>query len=364
MNKHIQQMAPWFDDAEKRSILEYLDSGGWFTEFKKTAEFEAAICEYTGAKHCVVVNNGTVALTLAALATGIAPGDEVVVPNYSMIATANAIRLFGAVPVFVDVESTTLCLDYNQTERVIGESTRGIILVAANGRYPERDISLYQDLADRHGLILIEDAAQAMGSRYPNGRHIGTVGRVGTFSFSAPKVISTGQGGAVVTDDDAVAERLRRLKDFGRTGGGQDIHHHMGYNFKFTDLQACVGIEQMKKLPWRVERKREIMTRYRKELHDIRQITFFKQDLRHTTPWFIDIMAENRQDLMAHLRERGISTRVMYPPMNKQKIYDLPGDYPVSNAIGESGLWLPSASQLKDEDVVRVASAIRDFYPY
>ena len=259
MNDFIMQMRPLFGEEEKKAVCDYMDEDGFITEFKRTEHFEKMIANYTGSKHCVVVNNGTVSLTLAALSVGIGLGDEVIVPNYTMIATPNSLRLFGAKPVFVDVEFDTLCLDINLVKKAITSKTKAIMLVSANGRYPKSGIKKFEDLCRENGLILIEDAAQALGSFYPDGRHIGTAGLVGSFSFSAPKIISTGQGGAIITDDDDIAINLRKLKDFGRSGGGNDIHDSIGYNFKFTELQACIGIEQMKKLPTRVERKKEIL---------------------------------------------------------------------------------------------------------
>lgn len=355
-------MQPWFGKEERIALDKYMKAGGWLTEFKKTQKFEQMICKYTGAKHCFAVNNGTISLTLAALACGVEAGDEVIVPNYTMIATPNSIKMFGAIPVFVDVERETLCLDIELVKNAITPKTKAIILVSANGRYPKAGIDVFVTLCKEHNLVLFEDSAQALGSFYPDGRHIGTVGDVGSFSFSAPKVISTGQGGAIITNDDQIAYKLKRLKDFGRSGGGIDIHDTIGWNFKFTDLQAVIGIEQMKKLQWRVDRKKEILKRYKKKLKDIRQIKFFEQDLENTTPWFIDTLVENRKELQTHLKKNNIGNRVMYPPINEQKAYCLPSEYPVSNIVGEQGLWLPSASQLKDEDISRVCEAIIKFY--
>jgi perosamine synthetase len=358
-DKFIPQMEPWFGEEEKRAICEYMDQGGWLTEFKKTEEFESAIAKYTGSKHCIVVNNGTISLTLAAMACGIKPGDEVIVPNYTMIATPNSIKMFSAVPVFVDVEIDTLCLDLEEAKKAITKKTKAIFLVSANGRYPRSGIEAFVELCEENKLALIEDAAQSMGSFYPNGRHIGTMGKVGSFSFSAPKVISTGQGGAIVTDDEDLAARVRKLKDFGRTAGGTDIHDSIGYNFKFTEPQACIGIEQMKKLPWRVERKKAIYSLYRKQMKDVPQIRFFHQDLKRTTPWFIDVLVEDREGLRQYLKEKGIGTRPMYPPINEQVAYRIPADCPNSKIVGRMGLWLPSASQLTDEQVVHVCDSIK-----
>jgi len=360
--KIIPQMEPWFGEEEKQAICEYMDEGGWITEFKRTTKFEQMIAEYTGVKHCIVVNNGTISLTLAALACGIQAGDEVIVPNFTMIATPNSVKMFGAIPVFVDVEPETLCMDVKLAEKAITAKTKAIIFVPANGRYPKEGIESFVKLAKKHKLILIEDAAQSLGSFYPDGKHQGSVGLVGSFSFSAPKVISTGQGGAIITNDDEVASKLRKLKDFGRSVGGNDVHDSIGYNFKFTELQAVIGIEQMKKLPWRVARKKEILTLYKKNLSELKQIKFFDQDISSTTPWFIDVIAEDRDGLLKHLQEHGIGTRIMDPPINKQIAYQTSGEHAISNILGIKGLWLPSASQLSDDEIIRVTEEIKKFY--
>jgi len=362
MNDFIMQMRPWFGAEEKQAVCEYMDEDGFITEFKRTEKFEQMLAEYTGAKHCVVVNNGTISLTLAAMAAGVEAGDEVIVPNYTMIATPNSIKMFGATPIFVDVEIETLCLDIRLVEQAITSKTKAIILVSANGRYPRAGISAFEKLCKENNIILIEDSAQSLGSFYPDGRHIGTAGLVGSFSFSAPKIISTGQGGAIITNDDKVAEKLRKLKDFGRSGGGNDIHDEIGFNFKFTELQACIGIEQMKKLAWRVGRKKEILSQYKNELKGVAQVQFFHQDLEYTTPWFIDVKVENRDELMAYLKLNKIGSRIMYPPINKQQAYDVAGEHIFSNEIGVKGLWLPSSSQLTSEQIGYICNTIIEFY--
>jgi len=355
-------MEPWLGEEEAAAVNDYMRSGGWLMEHDKTRKFESIIADYTGASHCIVTVNGTVSLTLAALACDVKAGDEVIVPNYTMIATANSALLLGARPIFVDVEPETLCLDINQTEAALTTKTRAIMLVTANGRYPKAGIEAFVDLADRYGLALIEDAAQSLGSHYPDGRHIGSVGKVGSFSFSVPKVITTGQGGCLITNDGELAERLRKLKDFGRAAGGADIHQSIGYNFKFTDLQACVGIEQMKKLDWRIERKKQILVKYQQALRAVGPVTFFEQDLVNTTPWFIDVLCERRANLQEHLKLRGIGTRAMYPPVNKQQAYQHVGYHPVSELVGQQGLWLPSSSQLTDEQIETVCNSVAKFY--
>ncbi len=166
----------------------------------------------------------------------------------------------------------------------------------------------------------------------------------------------------MITNSVEMNQRLRALKDFGRSRGGVDIHDSIGYNFKFTELQACVGIAQMRKLPWRVARKKEIWQLYNQQLRGVKEVTLFHHNLERTTPWFIDALVEQREALAAHLVQRGIGTRLMYPPINSQKAYAFPGSYPVSEKVGSSGLWFPSATQLSNDDIHRICFAVREFY--
>ena len=231
----------------------------------------------------------------------------------------------------------------------------------ANGRYP-LDIDEIISYCQQNSLILLEDSAQALGSFYPDGVHQGRKGIAGSFSFSAPKIISTGQGGAIITDDDELAHNVSRLKDFGRSGGGNDVHEMIGFNFKFTDIQAVLGIVQMGKLDWRVNRMKEIYARYKENLKELTEVKFFDQDLKNTTPWFIDVNVKNRSELMAYLKANKIGSRVMYPPINKQQAYSLVGEHSVSNLIGNKGLWLPSSSKLTDIQIDYICNKIKDYY--
>jgi perosamine synthetase len=358
----IPQMEPLFGEEERVLVDAYLRQPGYITEYRKTAEFEAGLAQFMGAKHCVVMNNGTVSLLCAGLLLELAPGDEVIVPNYTMIASANAFRAIGATIKFADVERETLCLDLESAKRALTPRTRAIVFVNANGRYPTYGIEKLCDLAADAGIALIEDAAQGLGSYYPNGVHVGLVGKVGSLSFSAQKIISTGQGGALFTNDDAAADRLRKIKDFGRDRGGLDHHPYFGLNSKFTELQACIGIAQLAKLPARIERKRAITRRYEANLAGVPGISLFRHDLERTTPWFVDSIVERRSALMEHLAANRIRTRVMYPPLNKQPIYGESVSHPVSDFIGENGLWLPSHSHLSDDEIDYVCDRIQTFY--
>jgi len=358
--KAIEQMAPWLGEEEKRAVAEYLDSGGWLIEFQKTLEFEQLIANYVGSQHAVVVSSGTTALFTALACCGIGPGDEVIVPDFTMIATANAVLLTGAKPVLVDISPANLCLDFEVAERAITKRTRAILLVSLNGRAP--DMQRAMAFARDHSLMLIEDAAQSLGSLH-QGKHLGTFGVCGILSFSPLKIITTGQGGAVVTDDPEIAARARRLKDFGRSSGGTDYHESVGYNFKLTDLQAVIGIEQMKKLEWRVRRKKVMFALYRSEIEGVPGVQFPDTDLSDVTPWFIDILVENREALGRHLAHCGIKTRPFYPPVHSQPAYGLPGRYPVTEDVASRGLWLPSATFLTEDDLHHICRIIRACCP-
>jgi len=362
MKDFIPQMRPLFGKEEALALSLYMEEDGYLTEFKRTQKFENMIAEFTNSKHCIVVNNGTISLTLAAMATGIKSGDEVIVPNFTMVASPNSVQMFGAKPVFVDVDKESLCLDLNLVKKSITKFTKAIILVSANGRYPAAGIENFIDLCKEKNIKLIEDAAQSLGSYYPDGKHIGTKGDVGSFSFSAPKIISTGQGGALITDDDEIANNIRLLKDFGRKEGGNDVHDSIGFNFKFTELQAVIGIEQMKKLPKRVLRKKEIYEKYSKNLDGINELKIIKNDLSNTSPWFIEALVENREKLMDFLKTKNIGSRIMYPPLNKQKAYNREGFFPVSEEIGKKGLWLPSMVQLNENQIDYITEQIEYFY--
>ena len=355
----IHQMEPWIGAEERDAVSDYLASGGWLTEFGKTSEFETMLGEYVGSKQVCVLSNGTVSLFTAVMALGIGPGDEVIVPDFTMIATSNAVVLAGAKPMFVDISLSNLCLDLNLVEEAITPRTKAIILVSFNGRSPDMYGAI--ELAKRRGIHLIEDAAQSLGSRY-KGKHLGTFGHVGSFSFSAPKIITTGQGGALVTDDPQLADRIRKIKDFGRQKSGVDHHETMGFNFKFTDLQAVIGIAQMKKLDWRVARKKEMFALYQNELEGMKEVTFIQTNLEDTCPWFMDILVPDPSALRNHLSKQGIGARPMYPAIHSQPAYRVPGSWPNSEFAASHGLWLPSSSFLSDEDITSICKNIREFF--
>jgi perosamine synthetase len=353
-------MEPSFGEEERNHLNEYMLSGGWVTEFQKTREFESMLADYTGAKYCSVVANGTVSLSIALMACGVTVGDEVIVPDYTMVATPNSAELIGAKAVFVDIDRRNLCMDFDAMKKAVTPKTRAVMLVSINGRFPE-NIETFIAFCKERGLWLIEDAAQSLGS-VCNGKHLGRFGDIGSFSFSAPKIITTGQGGALITDNGELFDHIKKIRDFGRERGGIDHYLVKGWNFKFTDIQAIIGIEQMKKLPNRVSRKKQMGLLYEKLLENIRGVELIPTDFQQTSPWFYDILCESRAELIVFLKERNIETRMFYPPLHSEPAYGYTEKYPVTEEIAAKGLWLPSSCFLTDEQISYVCSCITEFY--
>lgn len=357
----INQMEPSFDEHEREALNQYLLGGGWGTEFRQTRAFEDMIKEYTGAKHCWIMANGTVSLSAALMAAGVGVGDEVICPDYTMVATPNSAELIGAKAVFVDVERDSLCMDIDAMKAAVTEKTKAVMLVSINGRYP-KDMQAFVDFCKDKGIHLIEDAAQSLGS-FCNGKHLGRYGEIGSFSFSAPKIITTGQGGALITDDDELADRIKRIRDFGRDKGGSDHYLTKGWNFKFSDFQGVIGVEQMKKLPGRVERKKEMGKLYDELLENISGIELIPTNYEDTAPWFFDILCDRREDLQAFLKANGVGTRPFYPPLHAEPAYGyMDMHFPVTEEIAYKGLWLPSSIFITDNQIEYVCGKVREFY--
>lgn len=317
-----------------------------------------------GSRHAVAVTSGTTALYLALKAAGVGPGDEVIVPDVTFVATPNAVRAAGAAPILVDIQPETLTLDPEAVRQALSPRTKAIIPVHVTGR--GGTIREILALAEKRGLVVIEDAAEALGGKC-GGRSLGTLGRFGCFSFSPNKTLSTGQGGIVVTDDDEAAKRLRAIKDQGRTGpgtGGDDHHPHWGFNLKFTNLQAAVGLVQLHRLEGRLARQRRIHSLYREGLASLKSVRVFPFDLENgETPQWTDIEADGRDQLDAFLRGKGIHCRKFWFPIHRQPPYAAEdARFPAATRLLPRCLWLPSAFQMTDDDAVRVVKAVSDCY--
>jgi len=342
----IEQMQPWYGHEERDAMYAYLLSGGWLAEHNMTELFESRIAAYVESRYCVATTSGTAALFLALQALGIGEDDEVLVPALTQTATAGAVELSKATPVLVDIDPTTLCMDIVKAEQAITPYTVAMMVVSLNGRCP--DMGMIQAFAEHHKLYIIEDAAQSLGSKY-KGRHLGTFGDVGCYSLSSPKVITTGQGGLLVTDDAMIASKARDLKNFGNVTGTREF----GVNFKFTDLQAVIGLEQLKKLAWRIQRKREMFALYQSMLEPIGKVEMLSFH-EGGAPWFIDILVPDPGALGVYLKSRGIGTRAFYTPLRSGYLH--------AEHASEHGLWLPSGSYLTDTNIHRVCSEIRTYY--
>jgi len=356
---YIHQMEPFITENEIKAITEYLNSGGWLTEYQKTEEFEQKIADFLGVKYAVVLTSGTVALYLSLLALGIGPGDSVIVPDYTMIATPNSVRWTGAEVILGDVERDTLSIDLNKIK--LKKNAKALIHVSINGRSGDMDEVVY--FCKRNNLYLIEDACQAFGSKR-NNRFLGTFGDIGVFSYTPHKIITTGQGGAVVTDNEEIYNKVKKLKDFCRVKPGVDIHTDLGFNFKFTDLQAVIGLEQLKIIDYRIKKKKEIYQAYIDRLLGVEFIEFLPINLDQTLPWFVDIILKKtrRDDFILYLKKNGIGSREFYPPIHSQKPYSkAEGDFDVVSGIAPRGVWLPSSIKLSLDEVDYITEIIKKF---
>lgn len=356
--KFINQVEPYITENEIRAVTEYLHSGGWLTEFERTEEFERIIADFLGVKYAVVVTSGTAALYLSLLALGIGPGDSVVVPDYTMIASPNSVKWAGAEVILCDVEKDTLCLDLDKL--VLKENTKALMHVSINGRSGDMDEVVRY--CEDNDLCLLEDACQAFGSKW-NNKFLGTFGNIGVFSFTPHKIITTGQGGAIVTNDKEIYDKVKGLKDFSRIKPGVDVHTGIGFNFKFTDLQSVVGIEQLRIIDYRIKRKKEMYKMYMDALSKIEFVELLPIDLRQVVPWFVDIILKVPRDkFIAYLKENGIGSRPFYPPIHSQKPYqDCKGNFTVTSNEVPKGLWLPSSIGLKNEEIKQIVNVIQKF---
>ncbi len=356
----IRWFGPDVGDLEQAAVARVITSN-YINDGPTTRRFETAFAERLGVKHALAVTSGTAAITLALMAVGVGPGDDVIVPDLTFIATANAVRLAGAEVKLVDVEPHRFTLDPVKAEAAIGPRTKAIVPVNVNGR--AADYETLERLCTERGLKLVCDAAEALGSRW-HGRSLGTFGDAGCFSFSANKTVTSGQGGMVVTNSDEVYYRLRELKDQGRRfggSGGDDLHPVMGFNFKYTDLQAAIALTQLGRMDERIVNFGRRDAWYRGFLADCPNVVFpetpnFAGEVLQWT----DILCDNRAAILTALSAQGIDTRSFWFPLHRQEPYRAEDDaFPNSIDISAQGLWLPSAFDLTEAQARTVAEAIR-----
>jgi len=359
----IYQYEPLFERKKlAEALYDYALDKNWYTEHWKTKEFEQKIREFLGVKYVFCVNNGTISLSMALLAEGIKAGHNVVVPSHSMMATANAVKLIGANPIFVDIDPENGCL--NLEKALKEKDIQAVIYVSLNGRsHCEDELKDFIQVCQNSNIVFIEDAAQAFGSKRSGGQMIGNDDHLTSFSLSVPKIISTGQGGILTTNDEILALNVLQLKDHGRSEAGSDVYSNFGINSKFTDLQAIVGLSQMEDIEWRINRKKDILSLYIDNLYPelLNKVKMLYNDFEYTVPWFIEIFTDKRDELKAYLLENDIKTRTIYQPIYSQGDYKLDLNLPNSEEFSRTGLWLPSSLTLTDEEIIIICQKIKEF---
>lgn len=360
--RFIPLAEPDLTGNEKKYLQECLDTG-WISGSGKFVDaFEQGFAAFCGASHAVAIVNGTAALHVALLSLGIGPGDEVIVPDLTYIASANAVTYCGAQPVFADVDPVTWTLNPQDVERKLSFRTKAIMPVHLYGHPVEMDPIL--DLAKAHNLYVVEDAAEAHGAEY-KGRRVGTLGDLGVFSFYGNKIITTGEGGMIVTNNSELANKSRLLK-----GQGMDPQHRywfpiIGYNYRMTNMQAAIGLAQLERIEWLIERRREVAGWYDAALGSLSILKPVEADWAKNSYWLYSICVNEeieRDLLLKHLLERGVETRPFFYPMHKMPPYrDSTRDtFPVASRLAAQGLSLPSSANLTKEDVAYIARMLQE----
>jgi perosamine synthetase len=346
--------------------LEYVTEcirSGWVSSLGEyVRRFEREFAAYCGVRYGVATHNGTVALHLALAALGIGPGDEVILPSLTFVATANAVRYTGARPVLVDSEARTWNIDPEAVAAAITPRTRAIIAVHLYGH--PADMDPLRALADRNGLTLIEDAAEAHGARY-KGRRAGSLGDVAIFSFFGNKIITTGEGGMVLTDDAALAERCFFLENQARHKENPYWHPEVGYNYRMTNIQAALGVAQLERIQELIAIRTRNAAHYERRLVKVPGLSLPPcAEWAENVYWMYSVLVEGeyglgRDDLMARLRQRGIETRPVFYPIHTLPMYRVEGQsLPVAEELGRKGLNLPSGATLTPEQVDLVCDVL------
>lgn len=361
-----------FDTEEKDAVSRVLQSK-WLTMGSVTQEFEQAFASYVGAKYAIAVTNATAALHLACVVAGLGPGDEAIVPSLTFVATANAVRYTGATPVFADiVGEQDLNISYESIQSAITERTRAILVMHYGGY--ACDMNRILDLAREYGLMVIEDAAHAVGSEL-NNRKLGTWGDMGCYSFFSNKNMTTGEGGMIVTNHEEYAKRLHLLRSHGMTTLTWDRHKghassydvvDLGYNYRIDEIRAALGVVQLGKLESNNERRRHLTQVYRDALQELTpqvSVPFVGHDgisAAHLLPVLLPA-GTNKSNFMENMKTCGVQTSFHYPPIHTFTAYKHDGDHislPITDAVAEREVTLPLYPTLRDEDVLTVAHTV------
>jgi perosamine synthetase len=351
---------PHIGAREKELVLDALDSGWVSSIGKYIDEFEANFARYCGTEYAIAVSNGTTGLHLALAALGLKPGDEVIIPDLTFVATANAVAYTGATPVLADIDTDTLCMDPASVKSLISARTRAIMPVHLYGHPADMDV--LTEIGDAHGIAIVEDAAEAHGAEY-KGRRVGGLGKCGVFSFYGNKVITTGEGGMLTTNDRDFCERARRLRDHAMSPQRRYFHEERGFNYRITNLQAALGVAQLERIDEFLDRRAEIMSWYEQEIATTDRVRLNRvKNWAKSAFWMIclevDWFDEARRDaFMQALKARGIDSRPYFCPMSSMPMYEQ-ASMPVSARKAQIGLNLPSYFELTKREVQRIGSDV------
>lgn len=360
---HIAVTNPLFDENEIELLNECIVSGWVSSGGPFVSKFEDMMAEYCSTKYAVSCSSATSGLHLALLANDIGPGDEVLVPSLTFIATANAVSYTGATPVFIDSEIKTWNINPDLISDAITPRTKAIIPVHLYGHPANMDA--INDIAKKNNLVVIEDAAEAQGAKYKN-KMVGSLADVAVFSYFGNKIITTGEGGMIVTDDADIAEKCRILRDHGMSKDRRYWHDVIGYNYRMTNMQAALGVAQMGKIDKILVRKREIADEYKKHLESVQGITLpVNMEWAENVYWLYTILIENNRlgfninTLMDSLKKQGIDSRPVFPPLHTQPVYKNDINLPISEKISAIGISLPSAPEIRNEDIEKICCVIK-----
>ncbi|RLF22172.1 MAG: aminotransferase DegT [Thermoprotei archaeon] len=364
LKRRIPVANPEIGHEELANVIKAVKEGWISSRGEFINEFEKLFASFIGVRHAIACSSGTAALHLALLALGIKHGDEVLVPDITFAAPANMVIAVGAKPVFVDVNKEYWCIEPDEIRRKVTPKTKAIIVVHLYGHPAKMDEIM--EIAEDNGLYVIEDCAEAHGAKF-KGKIVGSIGHIGCFSFYANKIMTTGEGGMVTTNDDEIADKVRLYRDHGMRP--RYWHIVPGFNYRMTNLQAAIGVAQVKKLPKLIERKRWIAKTYRELLEEIPGIRQHPEmEWAYCVYWLYSILIEDslritRDDLMRELEKEGIETRYFFKPLHMMPAYKehvaAKENFPVSTYLAERGLNLPSGPRITEEEIMYVANTLR-----
>lgn len=361
-SEFIPVYEPWLGDLEEQLVVETVRSTWISSNGKFIRQFEEEFSAYCGSAHGVSTSNGTTALHLAVHALGIGPGDEVIVPALTFVASANSVQYTGARPVFADVDPQRWTITPDEIARLITPRTKAIMPVHLYGQMAAMDEIV--ELARAHNVFVIEDAAEAHGASI-RGKRAGSWGTIGAFSFFANKIITTGEGGMLLMNDGELAARCRQLRDHGMPPERRYWHDEVGFNYRITNMQAAVGVAQMTRIDEVIRRKRAIAEQYADELADVPGITMAGEAEGTTSVfWMVSALIDppcalNRDALVIALRAEGIDSRPFFHPLDTLPPYRSERPAPVALDLSRRGINLPSAPTLTREQVSRICGTLR-----